>query len=52
MGALGSIFAGWSLVGLCLWFRYPVSGVGVDCANINDDARSKSLQMDEEFWEA
>ena len=31
---LGSFFAGWSLVGLCLWFRYPVSGMGVDCANV------------------
>jgi hypothetical protein len=27
-------FAGCSLVGVCLWFRYPVSGVGVDCANV------------------
>jgi hypothetical protein len=26
-------FAGYSLVGLYLWFRYPVSGVGVDCAD-------------------
>ena len=31
MVVLGSFFAGWSLVGLCLWFWYPVSGVGVDC---------------------
>ena len=30
MGVLGSYFAGWSLVGLCLWFRYPVRGVSVD----------------------
>jgi hypothetical protein len=30
---LGSFFAGWSLVGLCLWFRYPISGMGVDCVN-------------------
>ena len=27
------VFVGWSLVGLCLWFRYPVSGVGVYCVN-------------------
>ena len=33
MGVLGSLLAGWNLVGLCLWFRYPVSGVDVDCAN-------------------
>jgi hypothetical protein len=26
-------FAGYSLVGLCLWFRYPISGVGIDCAD-------------------
>jgi hypothetical protein len=26
-------FVGYSLVGLCLWFRYPVSVVGVDCAD-------------------
>jgi hypothetical protein len=26
-------FVGYSLVGLCLWFRYPVSGVGVDCVD-------------------
>jgi hypothetical protein len=30
---LGSFFVGLSFVGLCLWFRYPVSVVGVDCAN-------------------
>ena len=34
MGVLGSFFVGWSLVGLCLWFRYAVSGVGVGCANV------------------
>jgi len=33
VGVLGSFFVGWSLVGLCLWFRYAVSGVGVGCAN-------------------
>jgi hypothetical protein len=33
VGVSGSLFAGCSLVGLCLWFRYPVSGVGVDCAD-------------------
>ena len=27
------VCVGWSLVGLCLWFRYPVSGVGVGCVN-------------------
>jgi hypothetical protein len=33
VGVSGSFFAGWRLVVLCLWFTYPVSGVGVDCAN-------------------
>ena len=33
MGILVRFFVGWSLVGLCIWFRYPVSGVSVDCAN-------------------
>ena len=33
MGVVGSFFAGWSLVGLCLWIRYPVHGFDVDCAN-------------------
>jgi hypothetical protein len=28
VGVLGSFFAGWSLVGVCLWFRYPVHGFG------------------------
>ena len=32
MGVLASFIVGWSLVGLCLWFRYPVSGLGADCA--------------------
>jgi hypothetical protein len=32
-GVLGSFFVGWSFVGLCLWLRYPVSVVGVDCAH-------------------
>jgi len=32
VGVLGSFFVGWTLVGLCLWFRYPVSGLGADCA--------------------
>ena len=27
------VFVSWSLVDLCLWFRYPVSGVGVGCVN-------------------
>jgi hypothetical protein len=26
VGVLGSFFVGWSFVGLCLWFRYPISG--------------------------
>ena len=34
-GVVGAVYeiVGWSLVGLCLWFRYPVSGVGVGCVN-------------------
>jgi hypothetical protein len=30
VGVLGSFFVGWNLFGLCLWFRYPFRGVGVD----------------------
>ena len=33
MGVLGSFLARLGLVGLCLWFTYPVSVVGVDCLN-------------------
>ena len=33
VGVLGSFLWVGVLVGLCLWFRYPVSGVGVDCAD-------------------
>ena len=34
-GVVGAVYeiVGWSLVGLCLWFRYPVSRVGVGCVN-------------------
>ena len=36
------VLACWSLVGLCLWFRYPVSGVGVVC--VNAEAKNRCMR--------
>ena len=38
----GIVLACWSLVGLCLWFRYPVSGVGVVC--VNAEAKNRCMR--------
>jgi len=42
MSVLG-LFVGWSLVGLCLWFRYPVRGVGVGC--VNAEAMNRRMRL-------